>query len=119
VHAGVEQRAEQVVAVQHQIGGAVPGREVGELKRGELPRADRVGQHQPARQDGNRHDHLEHPEPVQDAGRVGRELDAGAYLGEALRPLKHGDAAAPAGQAQRGRQPSDTAADDQRLAEYI
>jgi hypothetical protein len=117
--APLEQRAEQVVAVQHQVGRAVPGREVGELERSELPPRDRVGQHQAPRQHGDRLDLLEHAEAAQDAGRVRGELDARAHLGEALRALDQGDGAAPEREAQRGREPPDAAADDQRLGKYV
>jgi hypothetical protein len=46
-----------------------------------------------------------------------RKLDAGADLGEALRALENGDGTAASREAQRGGQPADPAADDQRLGD--
>ena len=118
-HAGAEQRAEQIAPVQHEVGSAVPGREVGQVERGQLTPVDGVSEHQPAGHNGGRHYCVEHIQLVENTNGVRRQLDSRAHLSEALRALENGDIATPAGQAQRGGEPPDTAPEDQCLREYV
>jgi hypothetical protein len=60
-------------------------------------------------------DRLAHPERVQCAQRVGPQGKARASLGELGRALEDLDLPAALGQGQRGRQPADPAADDNRF----
>ena len=92
----------------------VPGAEpVGEVERGQRITGQGAAEQQPARQDPDLDHPLQEPEPVQYARGVGRELQAGAELGELRGLLKHPDLVPVAGQGQGGGQPADAAADDQ------
>jgi hypothetical protein len=100
-HARAEQCAEQVAPVQHEVGSAVPGREVGQVERGQLTPLDGVSEDQPAWHNRVRHYFVEHIQLLENADGVRRQLDSRAHLGEARRALENGDPRAPAGQAQR------------------
>ena len=71
-HAGAEQRVEQIAPVQHEVGSAVPGREVGQVQRGQLTPVDSISEHQPARHHGGGDYGVEHIQVVENANCVRR-----------------------------------------------
>ncbi|MBB5784711.1 hypothetical protein HD596_011467 [Nonomuraea jabiensis] len=114
--AGPQQDGVQVAAVRHHVGAAVAAPEplaqveVGELLAGEgVPEDQPPGEHAPL-------DHLVQQAPaVEHAGGVGAELQPCAHLAELGRPLQHPDRPPGPRLRERGRQPADTASNDDHL----
>jgi hypothetical protein len=116
--AAVEDQAVQVAAVDDDVRRAVPPLHVLQVKAGQHGAVHRV-----------LHDHAvrEHAEPpgvveqavgAQDAGAVGRDLQARADLAELRGALEHAHAESLAGQRERGGQAADAAADHEHVGLY-
>ncbi len=92
----------------------VPGEErLAQVQGGQLVRGQRAAQQQPARPDARLEHPAEHVQAGQHPGGVGRELQAGAELGELRRLLQNPDPVPVPRQRQGGGQPADAAAYDQ------
>ena len=110
----VDQRVVQVGAMDHEIGRAVArdrfGAEVEQLPGlAGIPQPDFLA----GRLAPDAADRVFQPEREQHARAVGRDLHAGAELGEPVRLLVDRDVVAVAQQRERGREAADARADDQ------
>jgi hypothetical protein len=110
-----QEHLEQVVAVHDDVRRSVAGPGRLQVQGGEPPPGQGVHGQQPARPDRRGEHVVEQAVLPQQPGCVGGELQAGAHLGELVGLLEHAHLEAGAAQHQRGGQPADAAADDDRL----
>lgn len=114
---GLQQHVEQVAAVDDEIGRAEGAQEpVTEVRRDQALTRAGIRDDDPGGCDTDVEHGVEHPEPAQDAGRIGSQLQARAHFGEALGAFENAHGAPVASQSKGSRQPADAASDDDDLA---
>jgi hypothetical protein len=110
--AGAREGGVQVAAVDYHVGEAVPAFEVLEVEAGQLRGVDRVLHDHVLRPDAERGHLLEQAVLGEDAGAVGRDLQAGADLANSGACSQDADGQTGAAEGEGGAEAADAAADD-------